>query len=73
MTQLVSDDRQTLGSVFIYLNPVNTPLLIEMERRLFYTVCLTPGWSSRIFGSTCSGILNLSSRLSGTMRFNRMK
>ena len=70
---LGADDRQTLGSVFIDFTPVNTRLSREMEGRLFYTVCLTPDWSSRMFGSMCSGTLESSSRLSGTMCSDCMK
>ena len=70
---LVEDDGHTLGSVFIDLTPVNTPLSIGMEGITFYTFCLTPDWITRIFETMCFGTLNLSSRLSGTMCSNRME
>ena len=70
---LGADDGQTLRSVFIDSTPVNTPLSGEMQGRPLYTVCLTPDWSSRMFGMMCSRTLDLSSRLSGTICSDRME
>ena len=42
ITCVGADYGQTLGSEFIDLTPVNTPMSREMEGRPFYKVCLTP-------------------------------
>ena len=63
-----------MGSVFIDSDPVNTPPPVKINLgKTVYTVYLTPDWSSRVFVNMCSGTLDWSSRLSGTMYSDHME